>query len=63
MRNFKVKMAYNGARYHGFQRQDNALAVQQVVEEAIILRFSVVQELMREFMQGSSFSILKSILQ
>lgn len=35
MRNFKVKMAYNGARYHGFQRQDNALAVQQVVEEAI----------------------------
>ena len=35
MRNFIVKMAYNGARYHGFQRQDNALAVQQVVEEAI----------------------------
>ena len=35
MKNFKVKMAYNGARYHGFQRQDNALAVQQVVEEAI----------------------------
>lgn len=28
-------MAYNGAAYHGFQRQDNALAVQQVVEEAI----------------------------
>ncbi len=35
MRNFKVKMAYNGANYHGFQRQDNALAVQQVVEEAL----------------------------
>ena len=35
MRNFKVKMAYNGAAYHGFQRQDNALAVQQVVEEAL----------------------------
>lgn len=35
MVNFKVKMAYNGANYHGFQRQDNALAVQQVVEEAL----------------------------
>lgn len=35
MRNFKVAMAYNGANYHGFQRQDNALAIQQVVEEAI----------------------------
>ena len=35
MRNFKVKMAYNGAMYHGFQRQNNALAVQQVVEEAL----------------------------
>ncbi len=34
-RNFLVKMAYNGAGYHGYQRQNNALAVQQVVEEAI----------------------------
>lgn len=35
MRNFKVTMAYDGTAYHGFQRQSNALAVQQVVEEAI----------------------------
>lgn len=35
MKNFLVKMAYNGAAYHGYQRQDNALAVQQAVEEAI----------------------------
>lgn len=35
MRNFKVTMAYDGSAYHGFQRQGNALAVQQVVEEAI----------------------------
>lgn len=35
MRNFKVKIAYNGAAYHGFQRQDNALAVQQVIEETL----------------------------
>lgn len=35
MKNFLVKMAYNGAAYHGYQRQNNALAVQQVVEEAI----------------------------
>lgn len=35
MRNFKVIMAYNGANYHGFQRQNNALAIQQVVEAAL----------------------------
>lgn len=35
MKNFLVKMAYNGAAYHGFQRQNNATAIQQVVEEAI----------------------------
>lgn len=35
MRNLKVFMAYNGAAYHGFQRQGNALTVQEVVERAI----------------------------
>ncbi len=33
MRNFAVSMAYNGAAYHGFQRQDNGITIQQVVEE------------------------------
>lgn len=35
MRNLKVFIAYNGAAYHGFQRQDNALSVQEVVERCI----------------------------
>ena len=35
MRNIKVKMAYNGANYHGYQRQNNAVTVQQTVEEAL----------------------------
>ena len=35
MRNLKVFIAYNGAAYHGFQRQDNALTVQEVVENSI----------------------------
>lgn len=35
MRNLKVMMAYRGTNYHGFQRQDNALTVQEVVEEKI----------------------------
>lgn len=35
MRNFKVKMAYNGAQYHGYQRQNNGVTVQQTVEEAL----------------------------
>lgn len=33
-----VWLSYKGTRYHGWQRQDNALTVQQVLEEA----FSVV---------------------
>ncbi len=35
MRNFKVKMAYNGANYHGFQIQNNAVTIQGTVEEAL----------------------------
>ncbi len=35
MRNLKVFIAYNGADYHGFQRQENAVSVQEVVERAI----------------------------
>lgn len=35
MRNLKVIMSYNGAAYHGFQRQENGIAVQEVVENTI----------------------------
>lgn len=35
MRNLKVFIAYNGANYHGFQRQDNASSIQETVEKAI----------------------------
>lgn len=35
MRNFKLTIAYDGSNYHGWQRQDNALAVQEVFETAI----------------------------
>lgn len=35
MRNLKVMMAYRGTNYHGFQRQDNALTVQEVVEKHV----------------------------
>ena len=35
MRNLKVFIAYNGADFHGFQRQENAISVQEVVEKAI----------------------------
>ena len=36
MTNFKIILAYNGTAYHGWQRQINALAIQQVLEEAIL---------------------------
>lgn len=35
MRNLKVFIAYNGAAYHGFQRQNNAVTVQEIVENSI----------------------------
>ncbi len=35
MRNYKVRLAYRGTAYHGFQRQANANTVQQEVEEAL----------------------------
>ncbi len=35
MHNFKVRMSYDGSAYHGFQRQENALAIQQIIEETI----------------------------
>lgn len=35
MRNLKVFISYNGADFHGFQRQDNAISVQEVVEKTI----------------------------
>ncbi len=35
MHNFKVMMSYDGSAYHGFQRQENALAIQQIIEETI----------------------------
>ena len=35
MRNIKLTLGYDGTDYHGFQRQENAVTIQQVVEEAI----------------------------
>ncbi|MDP8231223.1 MAG: tRNA pseudouridine(38-40) synthase TruA [Candidatus Zophobacter franzmannii] len=32
---YLVQLAYNGKKYHGWQRQINAISVQQVVEEAL----------------------------
>ena len=35
MRNLLVEIAYNGSGYHGFQVQDNALTVEEAVQDAI----------------------------
>ena len=35
MRNLKVMAAYRGTAYHGFQRQSNAVTVQEVLEKAL----------------------------
>ncbi|MHB8067166.1 MAG: tRNA pseudouridine(38-40) synthase TruA [Desulfobaccales bacterium] len=35
MRNIRLVLEYDGAAYHGWQRQKNALAIQEVVETAL----------------------------
>ena len=35
MRNLKVMTAYRGTNYHGFQRQNNAVTVQEVLEKHV----------------------------
>lgn len=35
MKKIAMKIRYDGTNYHGWQRQNNALAVQQVIEEAL----------------------------
>ncbi len=35
MRNLKVRISYNGTAYHGWQRQNNNITVQQVIEECM----------------------------
>ena len=35
IRNIKITAEYDGANYHGWQRQKNALTIQQLLEEAI----------------------------
>lgn len=35
MRNLKVIISYRGTNYHGWQRQDNAVTIQETVEKAV----------------------------
>ncbi|MFM9945275.1 MAG: tRNA pseudouridine(38-40) synthase TruA [Bacteroidia bacterium] len=32
---FILKLSYNGTAYHGWQRQDNAISIQQIIESAL----------------------------
>lgn len=38
-RNIKLIIAYDGTRYHGFQRQQNALAIQEILEKKLASLF------------------------
>ena len=38
-RNIKLILAYDGGKYHGFQRQNNAISVQNVLEKKLAIVF------------------------
>lgn len=40
MRNIKLTIAYDGTNYHGFQRQTNALGIQEVLENRLSSLFT-----------------------
>lgn len=40
MRNITLKIAYDGTNYHGFQRQKNAVAIQNIIEEKLEIIFN-----------------------
>ena len=61
-RNIKVKIAYKGTAYHGFQRQENSVAVQNVVE-GVLSRLTAAPEQTREFMRMNTIShLIQNIL-
>jgi tRNA pseudouridine38-40 synthase len=35
LKRYFVELSYNGSAYHGWQRQPNAMSVQQALEEAL----------------------------
>ena len=39
VRNIKLILAYDGGKYHGFQRQNNAISVQNVLEKKLAIVF------------------------
>jgi tRNA pseudouridine38-40 synthase len=39
VRNIKLTVAYDGSAYHGFQRQANAMTIQQILEERLATIF------------------------
>ena len=60
----KALVSYDGFNYAGWQKQENALGIQQVIEEALykITKENVdVEELMLVFMRLVKFFILKQI--
>lgn len=44
LKRYFIELAYNGSSYHGWQRQPNAISVQQVLEEALskLIRESII---------------------
>ena len=42
---YKIELSYVGTNFHGWQKQPNAISVQQTIEEAILILFKQTIEL------------------
>ena len=47
-----IKLAFNGKAYHGWQRQDNALTLQETIEEKIEMMGTITEAL-----KGTKFRV------
>ena len=68
MRNLKVIISYNGAAYHGWQRQHNRITVQETIEEKMgispskFLKKMYYGDVMRNKMLTTNTKIINKVL-
>ena len=57
MNNYKIVIEYDGSNYVGWQRQDNGISIQQLLEESIekLSNYNVSIYINSHFLKSSQF--------